>query len=89
MGVSLQICQGCIQLLAPTESERRMLEQRLEILRRNLEEKHGPVRVERIDCLLKCGEGCVCLVLKKDGQLRRHFAHLDPASPVDPHWNVR
>jgi hypothetical protein len=89
MGSSLQICQGCIQLLATTATEGRRIENRLRILQEALAAKFGPLRVERHDCLLQCGEGTICLLLKKDGDPRSRCAHLDPANPSEPRWTKR
>lgn len=89
MGNSLQICQGCIQLLATTALEGRRIEGRLKLLRTALEARFGPLRVERHECLLQCGDGTVCLLLKKDGEARSRCAHLDPANPDEPRWTRR
>ena len=89
MGTSLLICQGCIRLLATTKAEGRRIESRLGLLRAVLESRYGPLRVERHECLLHCGEATICLFLKKDGESRPRCAHLDPNNPAEPRWTKR
>lgn len=89
MAASLQICQGCIELLATSEAEVRRIEARLGSLKASLEARLGPLRVERHDCLLQCGEGTVCLLLTREGESRARRAHLNPASPAEPRWTRR
>ena len=89
MGASVHVCDGCLRLLATTESRGREIQSRLDALLGNLEGSLGPLRVQRDECLLHCGEGTICVLLRKDGEFRSKVAHLDPSNPQEPRWSRR